>query len=359
MTCPTTCLPFTSPIMTISIRQLAKEAGVSRQTVSSVLNGRGHLYRDSTSQRVLEVAKRLNYRPSAAGKAVFSGRTRQVGTMLINTARTDREYVNYNPSTFETLVGANARLQAEGYTQCMVSVGDLGDEGVNESRVFQEHLLDGVLMIGKLPDGIEKRITKLEVPAVWVDGNIWQSVSCIRRDEVGAGRLAAEQAVAAGYRHLVYVGLPPMPRGDHYSAEQRWQGVREACGRATPEVKLDSIIFDTGRPSDFDFARIKPALSPGCAIVAYAGEIAVRVHLHMAGLGLAAGVDYGLCSCEDAGSIGHTLPNLARVGFDRFTLGYMAADMLLADLEGADNPGPQASQLIPDRWIEGDTLAAS
>jgi DNA-binding LacI/PurR family transcriptional regulator len=64
-------------------RQIAKEAGVSRTTVSLVLNNvPGVRVSPETRQRILRVARNLNYYPDAAARTLVSGRTHTIGFVL-------------------------------------------------------------------------------------------------------------------------------------------------------------------------------------------------------------------------------------------------------------------------------------
>ncbi len=64
----------------VSIRDVAREAGVSVTTVSHALNGKGRL-NPETRRRVLEVAEQLGYRPNPAARSLVSGRTGLIAAM--------------------------------------------------------------------------------------------------------------------------------------------------------------------------------------------------------------------------------------------------------------------------------------
>ena len=342
--------------MTVSIREVARQAGVSRQTVSGVLGNLQHLYREETCQRVLDVARRLNYRPNGAAKAVFRRTMQNIGVLLINTAGSDPEHVSYNHSVFELLLGINARLQKHNYMMSLINVYDVDGDSGGQSRIFSERLIDGLVIIGKLDCSVtEKLLYSLDIPLLWLEANVWQERGCVRRDEEHAGRLAAEKAVAAGYRRLLYAGFPPIPVGDHFSAQLRWDGVRNQSRESG--VELESVIAASCHFSDIDLPGIRRGLEPDTAVIAYDGDMAAWLHIEMARNGLLAGRDYGLCSCEDYGSsIARILPDLARVHFDRFRLGREAGGMILRKVEAKGERPMENSLMIRDDWLPGNTL---
>ena len=69
----------------VTSHDVARQAGVSRSTVSNILNGKGERYPDATHQRVLAAATALDYRPSLAGRSLKSGRSDTIVVLLPNT----------------------------------------------------------------------------------------------------------------------------------------------------------------------------------------------------------------------------------------------------------------------------------
>ena len=63
----------------VSLQDVAKRCGVSHVTVSRILNGKDHLHKAETVERVLAVSKEMGYRPNLLAKSTLSGRTRTVG----------------------------------------------------------------------------------------------------------------------------------------------------------------------------------------------------------------------------------------------------------------------------------------
>ncbi|RMD80610.1 MAG: LacI family transcriptional regulator, partial [Lentisphaerae bacterium] len=67
--------------MKVNINDIAKEAGVSHQTVSRIMNGRAHLHRPATVKKVLQAAKKLGYRVNAAAQAIRLGKTNSLALL--------------------------------------------------------------------------------------------------------------------------------------------------------------------------------------------------------------------------------------------------------------------------------------
>ncbi|MBC8248219.1 MAG: LacI family DNA-binding transcriptional regulator [Anaerolineales bacterium] len=103
-------------------RQIAEEVGVSRTTVSLVLNDiPGVRVSPETRQHVLEVARRLNYYPDAAARTLASGRTHTIGFVLCQSP--DRIFADaFLP---EVLRGVGDAVQENGFRVLIHSVEDV------------------------------------------------------------------------------------------------------------------------------------------------------------------------------------------------------------------------------------------
>ena len=170
-----------------TLRDVAMEAGVSIDTVSRVLNGKGKMKWASAIRRadeIRKIAERLNYRPNAAARAIRSSRTKFVGALVRNNP--SNPYIH--PVAFEAILGLNDGLEAAGYVLSVVRYNNVQSQGTSESRVFREHLLEAVVAIGTLSAQVMARIERLVPNCIWANTNVWRDECCIRRDEVRVAR---------------------------------------------------------------------------------------------------------------------------------------------------------------------------
>lgn len=327
----------------VTLSQVASEAGVSLGAASVALrDDRQSTIRVSPEavRRVRSAATALGYRPSAASRAMKSRRTRQVGVLLPNR----RGHEGASPMSFETIQGLNEGLQPAGYVLTLVRMHDVLDDLASGSRVFQEQVLDGVVVLGAMPEGVEDWLARRFQRVVWCDSNVWNPTHCIRRDEVAAGRLAAEALLRAGHRKIVWAAVPPSAP-DHYSRAERLDGVRasvSAAGVALVEVAVDA---STAWP---DFGR------GDIGIVAGSHPVAELVCLAALRARRVPGEDFGLASCDDPHFTAWTWRQLSRVEFSRFDMGRQAAALLLDALSG-EQPSPP-SRRMDCRWMDGETI---
>ncbi len=328
---------------------LARLAGVTRVTVNKALAGHASV-NSETRERICLLARELGYRPNAAARAMVTRQSKAIGALLINT---DPAFRLYNLTTYEIILGINARLQEDGYLLNLVNVADLGDDTGRQSRVFTEHLVDGLIAIGRIPDAISRHVQEMPVPCIWADGNTWSAEHCIRRDERQAAALAVDELVRLGYREIVFFGSPTLSGPDmHYSMVDRHEGARSAAlERGLP---FREMLLDRDDAAAWEPGRFKKILSKTTGIVTGDAVFARRLSdLAVLHWGLKAGLDYGMDCCDDSRMILQFYPQLCRVSFSRFDLGFKAGEMMLDCLRQPEPLCP--SQKLSGQWISGET----
>jgi len=331
-----------------TLRDIAEAAGVSIDTVSRALNGKNKGAWASTARRSSEIhriAQELNYRPSAAARAVRSSRTRMIGALMRNNPRDP----HIHPVAFEALLGLNHGLEAAGYVLSVIRFDDVQFAASAGSRVFREQMLDGMVIIGGMPQEAVSRLEQLVPLSIWANTNVWRDECCIRRDEVHTGRLAAQSLIEMGYRRLVLLGGV---RGSvpHYSHDDRFAGLKQGAGAAGAQVERVGIpwtpVMDARELS-------LSLLQPEVAILTDGTEWAQWVVNAANGLGKIPGRDFGLACCDESSEICRYWPGLSRVSFDHYAMGTEAARMILQRLE---KPGePCSSKLFRGQWLAGNT----
>lgn len=209
-------------------REIASSLGVSPSTVSYVLSGRAEEKRISPemARQVRQAAKRANYRPHGFARSLLRQSTQQIGILLPNAA--DKPLTN--PAVLEFVMGINLRLEMRGYVPVFVRVGDIDNVPNKTSRVFREHLIDGIIAIGEFAKPMVSRLKELSDKCIWLDASVYEDQRCLRRDELDAGRQVAQMAAEAGYSEVVIYALGQTRDHSqplHYSSIDRERGIRQ------------------------------------------------------------------------------------------------------------------------------------
>lgn len=329
----------------ITMKDIAKEAGVSVQTVSRILNGENKEVWPSSirrAEKIRAIAQRINFRPSANARTMRSSKTRMIGVLIRNS--TDIPYTA--PTNYEIILGIYHQLEHAGYEMCLVHQSDVGQR----SRIFHERMLDGLIVLGDIQPQMQSEIRKTFPQCVWVDVNVNEPKNCIWRDEFASGQLVGNQLIEAGYRDVIWICRDPEDAVAHYSHTQRLAGLRDAMNKVDGPTEVCCRFADDQTVKELD--GILAQLTPRTAVVAYNAALAMAVINWAISKRLMPGRDFSLVCPDDSLSFHEMDSVLSRVHFDRLKMGQLAAGLLLNQMSSKPSP----SFTMPVKWIEGSTL---
>jgi LacI family transcriptional regulator len=206
-----------------TIYEVAREAGVSRQTVSRVLNNRPDVASD-TRKRVLDIISVLEYRPSAIARSLSQKRSYNFGVLTAGL-----KYIG--PST--TLSGITATSEELGYGLLLKELS--GFNAVNIQPIlnwFLAHQVDGILWaapeIGSNRDWINTMLGEIPVPIIFLTTEKRNDISIVTVDNYHGARIATEHLLNLGRKHIGHISGPL----DWWEARQRVRGWQDALRTA-------------------------------------------------------------------------------------------------------------------------------
>ncbi|MGH3386108.1 MAG: LacI family DNA-binding transcriptional regulator [Nocardioidaceae bacterium] len=290
-----------------TIAQVARAAGVSRQTVSNALNAPDRLRAD-TLQRVLGVVDELGYRPNRAARNLRRRESQLVG-LRINPADQDRAgslLDRFLHALVEHSVGA-------GYHILLFTPRDPDDELAGFDDLLRTTAVDAfVLTDTHRGDPRLHWLGDRDAPFVafgrpWEDGLMhpWVDVD----GAVGTG-LAVDHLVALGHRRIGLVGWPE----DSDVGQDRRRGWLDACvrhGIADPDLRAHC----TDRTDEAMLAagRLLDGSDPPTALVCVSDTLAMGVLGALAERGLRAGRDVAVTGFDDSPAAAVVPPGLTSV----------------------------------------------
>jgi LacI family transcriptional regulator len=188
--------------MTPTIEEIARLSGISRSTVSRVLNNQPNVS-EKVRKRVLEVIQRTGYNPNAAARSLASRRSWMIGLVLprsVSSFFTDP----YFPRLTQGIAQACNQYN---YTLSLFLVATQEDEEKIYPRVSRRGLLDGILVqSGQYGDQLIDRLVGSNVPLVIVGRPFHANgISFIDVDNVNAAYGAVSHLVRLGYKHIATI----------------------------------------------------------------------------------------------------------------------------------------------------------
>jgi DNA-binding LacI/PurR family transcriptional regulator len=220
----------------VNIAQVAATAGVSVGTVSRVLNESPNV-REHTRRRVIEVMKRLNYRPSRLAESLSRGQTRIIVILVPFLTR---------PSATARLAGVIGVLDREGFDTVVRNVETPGQRDRHLAALTTRHEADGAVVVSlRLSREQLGALRTSSVPLAMVDTEA-PGIPCTVVDDIRGGALATEHLISLGHRRIGFVGDSPDDLG-FVSTRRRLLGYRRTLSRH--RLGYDQAIVRLGRHS--------------------------------------------------------------------------------------------------------------
>jgi DNA-binding LacI/PurR family transcriptional regulator len=306
-------------------KDVAEVAGVSRTTVSFVLNAVPNVQiPDETRQRVWEAARRLGYYPDASARSLARQRSGNIGVLLCRSA--DRVFGDV--FLMEVLIGIHAILHARAYHILLEAVEDVTASEAYIGLVRSRHV-DGLIISGPRSDDRQLRDLEAEGFPVVLLGQMPESNLCqIDVDHQRAARTAVDHLLYRGHQRIAFIGQGPQI----YTATQaRLRGYAEALAaaglsfeealvrhgnfnRASGYDAMQSLLRLTARPS---------AVFVGSDTMAFGAMAAVR------DAGLRVPDDVAIVGFDDEPMASDVTPPLTTVHLPAQLLGTTAAEILM------------------------------
>jgi LacI family transcriptional regulator len=225
--------------MAVTIRDVARQAGVSPMTVSRVING-GHFVSEETRQHVEAVIRELGYVPNVMARGLSAQRTRILALIVPDVA---------NP--FFTLIvrGAEVLARQAGYRVILCNTENDREQEWAYVQAMLEHRVEGILIApaGDHSTDTLRLIEQQQVPYVLVDRSV-QGVHCdvVQGDSVGDAYKLVEHLISHGHRRIAMIaGVAGVS-----TSRDRQRGYREALEAAgiplEPALIVDSDFNTEG-----------------------------------------------------------------------------------------------------------------
>jgi DNA-binding LacI/PurR family transcriptional regulator len=214
-----------------TIYEVAHKAGVSRQTVSRVINNRPDVASD-TRKRILQIIDEMDYRPSAVARSLSKQRTYNFGLLTAGL-----EFMG--PSN--TLSGIAKKAEELGYGLYLKELPSFNANNIQPILDwFLARQVDGIIWatpeIGNNRDWIESMIEEIRVPIIFLTSAKRDNISIVAIDNYGGAKMATEHLLNQGRRRIGHISGPM----DWWESRQRYQGWADALRGADiePEERM-------------------------------------------------------------------------------------------------------------------------
>ena len=325
----------------VGVRDVAALAGVSRQTVSRVLNEHPQI-RESTRRRVMDAIAELEYTPNFAARALGTKRSRTIGVLASNSR-------HYGPSTSIAALEAAARAAGHWVSTAYVDSEDLGSVSAGIAHL-RGQAVDGIVVVAphvrvlEVLDGL-----RLDVPVVTLlaGGHDARSPAV---DQVEGARIATRHLLELGHTRLAHLAGP----SDWLEASSREHGF--ALELAAHGLETVAVVRgDWSARSGYDAGEALMADAPTAVVVAN-DQMALGLMRYLREHGGAVPETVSVVGFDDIPDAEYFWPPLTTVRQDFDELARRAVAALLEVSEGdANGAGPSRPLLVPELIVRGST----
>jgi LacI family transcriptional regulator len=331
----------------VTIRQVARRAGVSIGTVSRVLNNKPGVS-EKTRQYVLTVAQELRY---SLPKYLAPSFTKVTQLSLL--VRPLKDGLMSNPFYADVFHGLE-KVCREQHINLSFSSLDIVEERLRSlPPLVKDRYNNGIVLLGALPEEVvDSVIAFFQLPVVLVDNCFaHRAIDTIMADNIVGMHLAVELLRAKGHVQIGFIGGPGHPsiveRRKGYEAALRQHNLRPMV------IPRSGLEPEDGERGVVELLQKAPETT---AILCSNDLQAIGALRKLQQLGFAVPADFSLIGFDDINLVQFTSPPLTTIHVDRETLGQMAAQLLLEKIE---NPAHSTIKMrVGVRLVERGSVCA-
>jgi LacI family transcriptional regulator len=339
----------------VTIKQVARKAGVSVQTVSRVMNDRPDVAPE-TRDRVQSIIQELGYQPSALARSLIQQRSFTLGVVTAGLKYT-------GPS--RTLNGITQRAEELGYALMLKELPGFIDNIQPSLQSLLSRHVDGIIWaapeVGESHRSVAALVAEVPVPVVLLTTRPQPGLAVIHFDNYHGGHMATRHLLAQGYRRIGHISGPL----DWWEARQRkegWEAAMAEAGLATDEGQWAEGNWSSASGAQA-FRQLLDAYPDIEAVFAGNDQMALAVLQLAYREGMRIPEELGVAGFDGLPEARFYCPALTTVLQDHNLLGCTAVEKVVEMIEAhrgeREAVEPQAIVLKPEMTIRQSSVVSS
>ncbi len=315
-------------------KDVADAAGVSRSTVSFVLNNiEGMRISEETRQKVLKAAESLNYHPDASARSMVKGKTFIIGFVVRQ--EPDKAYADL---LLPEVMRGISEVAAEHAYHMIFKPVPPEDESNSLTTLFLEHQVDGLIVSGPLANDQEiVDLFNTNAPII-LQGRIdYPDIPSVDINNRKAAEKAVNHLISLGHKEIAFISNASLK---YSSSKDRLMGYRRALENAGITFNNDLVFFGDRTP-DSGYQAIKNMLQSSVkpsAIFIASDTVALGCLNALYEKNIRVPEDIAIMGFDDIPLSKHLAPPLSTIHIPAYQLGWNAANLLIMWLEKKDIP---------------------
>jgi len=330
----------------VSIKDIARVAGVSYSTVSRALNN-SPLISQEVRTRIQTLAHSMGYSPNALAQGLLSRRTHSIGVII--TTVSDRFFV-------DVLKGVEEVAKAADIGVFLAVSNNDPDQEIKIIENFNRRRVDGVIVAAsRLDSDYANRLEQIHIPIVVVnnqaEGN-YQNLYSICVDDYAGGRLAMRHLLELSHQRIGYLGMSNRPASNHRRLKAYLDSLKEK--NIIPQaswIYIDQTMTAGDLKGDIIAGQslAPPLIKAGVtAIFCYCDTVAIGAIIACRRMGIDIPGEISVVGFDDNDLCEIVYPPLTTIRQPKYEMGQTAMHMLLECLtkEGVEDHIVQPTLVI-------------
>jgi LacI family transcriptional regulator/LacI family repressor for deo operon, udp, cdd, tsx, nupC, and nupG len=312
--------------MPVTIKDIAKAAGVSHTTVSRALKGNPAISLETT-ERIRQLSRHMGYVPSAVAQSLLSRRTQTIGMVITTIA---------DPFIAQVVEGAEQKAQEAGYSIFLSTSHNDPDREIAVVETFHRRRVDAIIVTSSRVGSLySSQLDQIQIPVVLInnqeEGGYLHSVAV---DDLQGAQLAVEHLLMLGHCQIGYIGALDRPK----SNARRLAGYRAALDqfglKGNPAFVVSPVAGnDIERGSTGLLALLATGVT---AVFCYNDLTAIGLLLACHQHKISVPQELSVVGFDDIEPALYTTPPLTTIRQPRLKLGQLAMTMTLDLLNGQE-----------------------
>ncbi|MDX9863845.1 MAG: LacI family DNA-binding transcriptional regulator [Anaerolineaceae bacterium] len=331
----------------VTIKDVAKIAGVSAQTVSRVVNNHPDVA-DETRTRIQKIVKDLEYSPNIIARSLIQGKTNTIGVVGFRL-----DYFGSN-----TILTAIERKAGKlGFSLLLTLINDLDESKIDPVlNQLLSRQVDGLIWTLPWLKDTQNRISEitknLSVPVVLLNRKAFPGDIVVCLDNRHGARVATKHLLENGYKHVGIITGPT----NWWEAEERYEGWREEMGFSISSRQAEMLTAhgdwtpQSGEDALYELIKKSPDTD---AVFVSNDQMAIGVYRAAGKLGLRIPDDLGIVGFDNIPEAGFLSPPLTSIDQHSRYLGGGAVQQVVEQIK---NPQKRNDEEIAPSWVKPELI---
>ncbi|UOW69236.1 LacI family DNA-binding transcriptional regulator [Paraclostridium bifermentans] len=307
----------------VTIKDIAELAGVSKTTVSKVLNNKDEKISDTTRRKILDIVKEKNYRPNKMAQSLVTKKTKTIGIIIPDIR---------NPFFTDIVRGAEDKAVKEGYNIILCNTDENIDKEIKAFNTLADKMVDGIIFAPSSKIDLNSNEYNLSTkPIVLVDKklDIKNLKGIVSLDNEEGTYLEINHLVEKNHKRILYLSGPLK----NEIARDRLKGYKKALKEANIEYD-EKLVLQGEYSLDWGYEVIQSLKDINFTAICAANDlIAIGAIKALKERNIHIPKDISVVGFDDIQTSSIIEPQLTTINQNSYDMGYESANILIKNLE--------------------------